>query len=115
MQTMGWSTAGTSKKLRLSRQSFKHARQSAAWKCIRRKPRSSTVRTGSAKVRIRTFNSITSDTAFDPGWLDAPETTRCSGLQPGGQRLGAESHAGGDSGIEPTTSNRVANELDRTS
>src|SRR6202022_1505734 len=36
-------------------------------------------------------------------------------LQPSGQRLGAESHAGGDSGIEPTTSNRVGNERDRTS
>ncbi|MFB9261651.1 reverse transcriptase domain-containing protein [Bradyrhizobium erythrophlei] len=88
--------------------------QSAARKCIRRKPRSSTARTGSAKARIRTFNSTSSDTAFGPGWFDAPETTHCSGRQPGGQRLGAESHAGGDSGIEPTTSHRIDNERDRT-
>jgi hypothetical protein len=37
MQTMGWSTAGTNKKLKLSRQSFESAWQSAAWRCIRRK------------------------------------------------------------------------------
>jgi hypothetical protein len=75
---MGWSTAGTSKKLRLSRKNFKHAWQGADWKCIRRKPRSSTVWTGSAKVHIQTFNSTSSDTAFGPGWFDAPETTHFS-------------------------------------
>ena len=79
MQTMGWSTAGMSGKLRLSRRSFRHGWQSATWRCIRRKPRSSTARTGSAKARIRTFNSTSSDTAFGPGWFDAPETTNCSG------------------------------------
>src|SRR5258708_35329746 len=38
-----------------------------------------TARTGSAKARIRTFNSTSSDTAFGPVCLDAPETTLCSG------------------------------------
>jgi RNA-directed DNA polymerase len=78
-QTMGWSTVGTSGKLRLSRRSFRHGWQSAAWRCIRRKPRSFTARTGSAKARIRTFNLTSSDTAFGPGWLDVPKTTLCSG------------------------------------
>ena len=36
------------------------------------------------------------------------------GLQPGGQRLGAEGHAGGDSGTEPPTSDRLAYGRDRT-
>ena len=60
------------------RQSSKHDWQNAAWKCIRR-PRSFTARTGTAKASIRIFNSTSSDTAFGPGWFDAPETTRCSG------------------------------------
>ena len=61
------------------KQSFRRGWQNATRKCIRRKPGSFTARTRTAKARIRMFNSTSSDTAFGPGWSDAPETTLCSG------------------------------------
>jgi len=71
-------TAGTSKKPRPSRPNFKPAWQSAAWSCIRQKPRSSTARIGIAKERIRTSISTFSDTVFGREWLGVPGTTNCS-------------------------------------
>jgi hypothetical protein len=41
-----------------------------------------------------------------PAGSTLPRQHAVLGLQPGGQRLGAESHAGDDSGIEPTTSHK---------
>src|SRR6266403_84064 len=93
MLMMDWFTAGTSKKPRPSRPNFKRAWQSAAWSCIRQKPKSSTARTGIAKEPIRTSNSTFSDTVL---WI-----------YPRGQLLGAKSHADDDSGIGPPTSNSV--------
>ena len=68
MRMMGWCTAGPSKKRKPSRPSFKHVWRSAAWRCIRRKPRSSTARTESAKASIRTSSLTSSGTAFGRGW-----------------------------------------------
>ena len=46
-----WRTAVTSKKLRLLSLSYKVAWQSAVWRWIQRKPKSSIAKMGSAKVR----------------------------------------------------------------
>jgi RNA-directed DNA polymerase len=62
-----WFTAEPSKKPRPSWPAFKPAWRCAAWSCIRRKPKSSTARTGSAKAGTRMSVSTFSDTAFDPG------------------------------------------------
>ena len=114
MRMMGWYTAGTSRKRRPSRPNFKPAWQSAAWRCIRRKPRSSTARMGSAGAGIRTSSSTSSDIAFGRDWLGVPGQHIVLGLQPGGQRLGAESHAVDDPGIEHPTSNADVAGRDRT-
>ena len=82
--------------------------QSAAWRCIRQKPRSSTARTGTAKEvserairlpRIRLSAAAGSKRQRQQAVL---------GLHPGGQSLGAEGHAGDDSGLEHPTSDRLA-------
>ena len=67
MQMTDWFTAELSKKPRPSWPAFKPAWRCAAWSCIRRKPKSSTARTGSAKAGTRMSVSTFSDTAFDPG------------------------------------------------
>ena len=72
MRTTGWCTAGASKKPKPSRPSFKRAWRSAAWRCIRQRPRSSTARTGSAKARIRT-SSLTF-----LGYCFRPRLVQCS-------------------------------------
>src|SRR5712691_13083930 len=74
----GWFTAEASRKPRLSRSNFKRVWQSAAWSCIRQRPRSSTARTGVAEERIRTSNSTFSDIAFDRDGSGGPGTTHCS-------------------------------------
>src|ERR1700761_8844741 len=56
MQTMDWCTVEPSRKRKPSRLRFKPGWRSAIWKCIRRRPRSSTAKTGSEKVNIRTSN-----------------------------------------------------------
>src|SRR6516162_1881548 len=56
MQTMDWCTAVTSKKLRRLSLSYKFAWQSAAWRCIQRKPKSSIAKTRRAKAHIQTSN-----------------------------------------------------------
>src|SRR6516164_8738572 len=82
MRMTDWYTAGTSRKRKPSRQSFRPAWRNATWKCIRRKPRSSTAKTGNAKASIRTFNLTSSGIAFGPVWFDAPRTAHCSGFNP---------------------------------
>jgi Group II intron, maturase-specific domain len=47
--------------------------------CIRRKPRSSTAKTGNARASIRTPSLTSSGIAFGPVWFDAPKTTHCFG------------------------------------
>ena len=106
---MGWCTAGPSRKRKPSRPSFKRAWRSAAWSCIPPRPRSSTARTESAKGRIRTSRSTSSDTAFDRGWSEFSERATVLRLHTRGQLLGAESHAGDDPGLEhPATNTAVA-------
>ncbi len=48
--------------------SYKFAWQSAAWRCIQRKPKSPTAKTKSAKARIRTSNLTFLGTAFGLVW-----------------------------------------------
>src|SRR5215467_10263099 len=79
MRMTDWYTAGTSRKRKPSRQSFRPAWRNAIWKCTRRKPRSSTAKTGNAKASIRTFNLTSLGIAFGPVWFDAPRTAHCSG------------------------------------
>src|SRR3989442_2098780 len=67
-----------SRKPRPSRSNFKRAWQSAAWNCIRQRPRSSTATTEVAEERIRTSNSTFSDIAFDHDGSRGPGTTHCS-------------------------------------
>ena len=50
---MGWFIAGVRKKPRPSRPNFKRAWQSAAWNCIRQRPRLSTAKTGSANPNVK--------------------------------------------------------------
>ena len=78
MLTMDWCTAEASKRRKPSRLSFKPAWRSAVWRCIRRKPRSSTAKTESAKASIRMSSLISSGTAFGPVWSEVRGTTRCS-------------------------------------
>jgi RNA-directed DNA polymerase len=68
MQMTDWCTAVMSKKRRRSNLSFRLAWQSAAWRCIRRKPKSSTAKTRSGQASIRTSNLTSSDTAFGLVW-----------------------------------------------
>ena len=105
MRMMGWCTAGPSKKPRPSRPSFKLAWRSAGWSCIRPKPRSSTARTESAKGGIRTSRFDFLGYCFRPRLVELPKRQAVLRLQPGGQRSGAEGHAGDDSGLEPSPSN----------
>jgi retron-type reverse transcriptase len=77
MQTMGWCTVGRSKKRRPSRLSFKPGWRSATWRCIRRKPRSSTAKTESVKANTRTSNLTSSGIAFGLVWCDVSEITPC--------------------------------------
>src|SRR5215471_2589121 len=56
MLMMDWCTAVVSKKRRPSRRSFKPAWRNAVWKCIRRKPKSSTAKTGTVEASTRTSN-----------------------------------------------------------
>ena len=80
MRTMGWCTVGASRRRRPSRPSFRHGWRSAVWRCIRRKPRSSTARTGSAKASIRTSSLTSSDIGFRPRLVKNSETRQlCSG------------------------------------
>jgi hypothetical protein len=58
---MGWCTAGPSKRLKPSGPNFNLAWKNATWNCIPPKPRSSIVRTESAKGRIRTSRLTSSD------------------------------------------------------
>jgi RNA-directed DNA polymerase len=67
-RTMGWCTATMSKKHKLSRLSFKPDWRSAAWRCIRPKPRSSTAKTRSAKACIQMSNLTSLGTAFGLVW-----------------------------------------------
>jgi len=68
MRTMDWCTAVTSKKHRRLSLSYKFAWQSAAWRCIQRKPKSPTAKTRSAKACIRMSNLTFLDTAFGHVW-----------------------------------------------
>lgn len=77
MQMTGWCTAALSKKLKPSRLRFQPGWRSATWRCIRRKPRSSTARTGSVKANIRTSNLTSLGIAFGLVWCDVSETTHC--------------------------------------
>src|SRR2546422_8007586 len=105
MLMTGWFTAKASRKPRPSRSNFKRAWQSAAWNCIRQRPRSSTARTGVAEERIRTSNSTFSDIAFDHDGSRGPGQHTVLWLQPSGQFLGAESHALDDPRLGHPTSN----------
>src|SRR6516164_726703 len=78
MQTMDWCTAVTRKKHRRSSLSYKLAWRSAAWRCIQRRPKSSTAKTQSAKARIRTSNLTFLDTAFGHVWQNVSGITRYS-------------------------------------
>src|SRR6516162_1044433 len=91
---MDWSTAATSAKQKPSGPNFKPGWQSATWSCIRRKPKSFTARTGTAKRHIRTSSGQAS--------AGQHHVLR---LQPGGQPRGAESHAVNDPGLGQPSSN----------
>ena len=92
MPTMGWCTAGPSKRLKPSGPNFKLAWKNAAWRCIPPKPRSSIVRTESAKGRIRTSRLTSLDTSFDRGWSEALEMGNYFAFHLRCQRLFAEGH-----------------------
>jgi RNA-directed DNA polymerase len=60
-----------------SRLRFKPGWRSAIWKCIRRRPRSSTAKTGSEKVNIRTSNWTFLGIAFGLVGSDVSGITHC--------------------------------------
>src|SRR6266566_10174309 len=105
MLMTGWFTAKASRKPRPSRSNFKRAWQSAAWNCIRQRPRSSTARTGVAEERIRTSNSTSRILLSTTTGQEVPGQHTVLWLQPSGQFLGAESHALDDQGLGHPTSN----------
>jgi retron-type reverse transcriptase len=78
MLTMDWCTVVASKKRRRSRPSFKRVWRNAVWRCTRRKPKSSTAKTGNEEASTRISSLISSGTASGPGWYDVSETTRYS-------------------------------------
>src|SRR5271166_261592 len=106
MLTMVSCTVGAGEKRKPWWPSCKPAWRSAAWRCIRPKPKSSTAKTTVERERIRTSHLTSSDMAFDPGGSKA-RGTRVLWLQSRGERLGAEVDAGEDTGLEyPKTNAR---------
>ena len=78
MRMTDWCTAAVSKKRKPSRWSCKLAWRNAVWRCIRRRPKSSTAKTRSAGANTRMSNLIFSGTAFGLDWYDVSGTMRCS-------------------------------------
>lgn len=82
MPMTGWCTVGASKKLSPLRPSSKSGLRSAAWKCIRRKPRSFTARMRSEQHRIRASSLTSSATAFVHAWSRIRELKLCFAALP---------------------------------
>jgi hypothetical protein len=79
MQMMDWCTVVTSKRHRRLSLSFKLVWRSAVLRCIRRKPKSFTVKTENGKASIRMSNLTFSGSASDHVWSKISETRHCSG------------------------------------
>src|SRR3954453_9989054 len=100
MRMTGWYTAGRSRRRRPSRPTFRSALRNASWRCIRRRPRSST-------ARMATHGKIP-DLEVRLPWVylsaEAGEKLQAEQyvleLHPCRQRDGAQEHAANDPGVE---------------
>src|SRR5258708_1020858 len=102
MLMTGWFTAEASRKPRPSRSNFKRVWQSAAWSCIRQRPKQGQESPRNVSERSIRLSRISLSTAAGE---EVPGTHTVLRLQPSGQSLGAESHALDDPRLGHPTSN----------